>query len=1382
MATGAEFVSFNPKRLLGREDFADRFLGYLTTLNQDVSRAAYRKDGVFDSPLGLSADGADKFKIDGTSQAVDGDGHILDPAASGYSTGIQFQNTNTVVYDVALHYAEKPEGIQINPRSGEPEFVSFVEAIGERADPTSVAVAGNGLNVNINSVCEAGVSHAGRKCLVWKTTPGSDAILESIAIEELTVQWNGSSNYVLTAAQFGQATPSTTPAHYQVLLLGPTVRRNTSLFNIPGYCFVGKVTGAGGGNPPTTFDVTLQKPITATLSDISEILRTDTHGFTKVRVKADPFDVDEPQIEVQDSGGVPKFIVDEDGDVTIAGNLQVTGTTTQNNVVQVNSSETITDNLTAGDATTDSHLIKGTWRHTNPAASANYFYVDGTTGRVGIGQAPDATYQLGVTGGARITTGNLQVLAGVLDVNGSGWSDILGSLEVHGTFKISRGTPEFWLNEVDRTPTTGQYWRTLLSGGDMYLQENTAAGGDFSTNKSWFHFDQNGNQIEIAADLTPNGTYDVGRSGDRWAEGWFDNFDANTLTVNTTLNVAGDFVPVSASTQDIGSATKHWAEGWFDAVQVGTSVGLGSFDDILRVSKSFGALTYTSGRAIHFDFDFTNTTGTTSPFGMVLNVDLTATSGTWTGGRAAYFRVNGQGNGGTTGSLQVLNLQADVQTGHTVTNDVSAVYIQDGASAGTISGDKHAIYVSGVTGGAANYAFKAVGGRLYMSEDIVTDASGVDHATIDPHYYVQNGGAGPRALYVRAWNLYAGATTGDLTAGYFHAQSSGNVTSGGGIRALDVEVGGSGTWVSGTGIRIKNTAITCNNKYGLLVQTQSGGTSNNWGVYADGPNHYFGGNTYFTSDDHQITTGGWPFRAFHFTNTNTNRTNFLAIRGRSSFNPVLSGDTIGGFAGGGQYFAGSGNYSLGYNGGFELVGVASQNWSSTARGCNFEIRVSANSTTNATKRFEIQQDGDVFVSSGNFDVSSGRLYVNGYGSFVGTLDCDDQLTIASAANAVLRLNDTSSGADDRTIENRSGNFYFMNITRDGSTSGVDCIVDEGGTWDFGAVNGGNSQLITNNVITMNSSDLTNTAGDETRWYSTLGHCLGAGAFNVQLQCLMRRTSTVAPTTGEQYSDHTLIKHIYRRGTNDGFWFGPGKLTNYTTGAYFAIGRGTGHTTEYFRIAGNGHTRLGSAYSPSLTSETSDLTNQLNILSGVTSDGLINGIKFYEFADFGMCFGYDGSGGGTGNKLAMYYSSSATVATVQFEYDAGGNAYKPGGGSWAVLSDARLKKNVEPLAGALDKLTALRPVEFEWKSENSYRKPGRHRGFIAQEVEPLFPEWVNEYTEDDSPDKDGSDVKRYKSVSFTGFEALAVQAFRELKETINAMSQEIADLKAQLATV
>ncbi len=122
---------------------------------------------------------------------------------------------------------------------------------------------------------------------------------------------------------------------------------------------------------------------------------------------------------------------------------------------------------------------------------------------------------------------------------------------------------------------------------------------------------------------------------------------------------------------------------------------------------------------------------------------------------------------------------------------------------------------------------------------------------------------------------------------------------------------------------------------------------------------------------------------------------------------------------------------------------------------------------------------------------------------------------------------------------------------------------------------------------------------------------------------------------------------------------------------------------------------------------------------------------------------------------------------------GGTAAKPGGGSWSNSSDRRLKKNVADLEGALDTLLALRGVTYEYKDPRAINElEGTRIGFIAQEVEEVVPDWV-----DEKPDG-------MKMLTIRGFEALAVEALRTLREEKDAeiarLAQRVEALEAELA--
>ena len=118
----------------------------------------------------------------------------------------------------------------------------------------------------------------------------------------------------------------------------------------------------------------------------------------------------------------------------------------------------------------------------------------------------------------------------------------------------------------------------------------------------------------------------------------------------------------------------------------------------------------------------------------------------------------------------------------------------------------------------------------------------------------------------------------------------------------------------------------------------------------------------------------------------------------------------------------------------------------------------------------------------------------------------------------------------------------------------------------------------------------------------------------------------------------------------------------------------------------------------------------------------------------------------------------------------GNASKPGGGSWTNSSDIRLKKSVKPISDALGLLLQLRGVGFEWKEpERMGNQTGPQMGLIAQEVEKVLPEWVSYGPEG------------YKELTVRGFEALTVEAIRELKNEIEDVGARLKKLGTRPST-
>ncbi len=165
----------------------------------------------------------------------------------------------------------------------------------------------------------------------------------------------------------------------------------------------------------------------------------------------------------------------------------------------------------------------------------------------------------------------------------------------------------------------------------------------------------------------------------------------------------------------------------------------------------------------------------------------------------------------------------------------------------------------------------------------------------------------------------------------------------------------------------------------------------------------------------------------------------------------------------------------------------------------------------------------------------------------------------------------------------------------------------------------------------------------------------------------------------------------------------------------------------------------------------------------------NKLELREFGD--LIFSPGATSGLETAKVVMKASGDVGIGTTTpaFKLEVNGTAGKPGGGSWSVSSDIRLKKNIQPLNGALDTLLALHGVTFEYKDPEAINElPGERIGFIAQEVEQVMPDWIDERA-------DG-----YKALTIRGFEALTVEAMRDLSNENAQLRAELNDLRTELS--
>ena len=141
-----------------------------------------------------------------------------------------------------------------------------------------------------------------------------------------------------------------------------------------------------------------------------------------------------------------------------------------------------------------------------------------------------------------------------------------------------------------------------------------------------------------------------------------------------------------------------------------------------------------------------------------------------------------------------------------------------------------------------------------------------------------------------------------------------------------------------------------------------------------------------------------------------------------------------------------------------------------------------------------------------------------------------------------------------------------------------------------------------------------------------------------------------------------------------------------------------------------------------------------------------------------------------NNQVMFMEPNGEVgigtATPSVELHVVGDICYTGG--IGACSDARYKTDVHTLSNALEQVTQLRGVTYRWnRAEFPDRKfdGERHVGFIAQEVEQLYPEIV--LTDDDG----------YRSVDYSRLTPVLVEAIKSQQTQIQSQRQEIDELKS-----
>jgi hypothetical protein len=229
------------------------------------------------------------------------------------------------------------------------------------------------------------------------------------------------------------------------------------------------------------------------------------------------------------------------------------------------------------------------------------------------------------------------------------------------------------------------------------------------------------------------------------------------------------------------------------------------------------------------------------------------------------------------------------------------------------------------------------------------------------------------------------------------------------------------------------------------------------------------------------------------------------------------------------------------------------------------------------------------------------------------------------------------------------------------------------------------------------------------------------------------------------------------------------------------------TANKFKVSEN-----NGAYADLVGGSSISVTSNQAVVANGTGTGLssftcsINQVMSFDGSGLPVCAGVTGTGGflqdgnsygaaatlGTNDNYALNFETNGTTKmTVLANGNVGIGTTNPvqaldvNGTVQAVdfvsTSDRRLKKDIQPILSALEKLNLITGVSWRWIANDE-----RDMGVIAQDVEKVFPDLV-------VTDRNGK-----KSVKYGNLVGPVIEAVKELSNEVATLKTENAEIKTQ----
>jgi hypothetical protein len=127
------------------------------------------------------------------------------------------------------------------------------------------------------------------------------------------------------------------------------------------------------------------------------------------------------------------------------------------------------------------------------------------------------------------------------------------------------------------------------------------------------------------------------------------------------------------------------------------------------------------------------------------------------------------------------------------------------------------------------------------------------------------------------------------------------------------------------------------------------------------------------------------------------------------------------------------------------------------------------------------------------------------------------------------------------------------------------------------------------------------------------------------------------------------------------------------------------------------------------------------------------------------------------------------------------------GTVTTVSDRKFKSNIQPISNVMDKLMALKPTTYQFKTAEykAFSLPeGTQQGFIADEMARVFPALVVKNVVNTGSYESGrlsdNETNTFNSVNYTGMIPYLLAGIQEQQHAIEARDEKIATLEARLA--